>query len=440
MDLLLAAAVFLCASFFCMAMDWSLAVGLVVGIVCFALVGHHRGYSWKELAQMLQAGVHTALVPLKILFLIGCLTGLWRSSGTIAFFMYEGMKLIVPQLFLVMAFLLSTLLGLSFGSAFGVGGTVGVILVVIARTGEVNLAMTAGAVLSGAYLGERVSSASASAALTAAIAKVDQNQLQRQLWKTTLLPVALCLVLYGGLSVLYPLQRVEPSMLAALEETFHLSWWTVLPAAVMLVLPLFHVSAVRSSLVSCVLSAGLAHLLQGESWLALAHDCVAGCRIENPELSVILSGGGIISMMNGMAIILLSCASSGILRGAKLLEPMKERLEELVERTDLFFTTILVSLSSSALLCNQSIAIIITEQMLGDSYAKRGYDRIAVGQALGDTAQILPAMIPWSIAASVPLSAMEVSSLAILFSFFVYLCPLCDWFFHSRRKKQETVK
>ena len=139
-------------------------------------------------------------------------------------------------------------------------------------------------------------------------------------------------------------------------------------------------------------------------------------------------------MVNGMCIVMFSCASSGILNGARLLEPVKERLERLSERTDLRFTTMVVSVAASALLCNQSIALVLTEQMVGDGYRRRGQGGVELAQALGNVTIPLPALVPWSIAASVPLTAMEAPPAAILLGCFLYLCPLCEWFSHRKRR------
>ena len=433
MDLLLAFGVFLCGIFLCMATGWSLAIGLVLGLVCFSLVARRRGNPWREIVSMAGQGVRTAMVVLRVLLVIGCLTGLWRASGTIAFFVYTGLKLITPHIFLLAAFLLSTVMSLTFGSAFGVAGTAGVVLAVMARTGGADLAMTAGAVLSGAYLGERISPASSSATLAAAVAGTDQNALQRSMWRTTPLPLALSVVLYGALSVLFPIRQVDPTILNALEEAFDLSWVTVLPAVILLALPFFHFKTVWSILVSCAAASVLAALLQGESWTRLLGCAVWGYSVEHPELSSILSGGGIVSMINGMCIVFFSCASSGVLNGARLLDPVKERLERLVERTDLMAATALVSIGSAAVLCNQSIALVLTQQMMGDSFRRRGKGGEELGRALGNTAIPLPGLVPWAIACSVPLAAMQAPSAAVLFAFFLYLCPICDWLLCRRR-------
>lgn len=420
-----------------MALGWSLSWGLALGLVCFTLVGLRRGLSLRALVRMAGEGARTSLVVLRILVLIGFLTALWRASGTIAFFVHTGLEWMHPSAFYLAAFLLASALSMAFGSSFGVAGTAGVILAAIARSGGASLAVTGGAVLSGAYLGERLSPASSSAALTAALAGVEQHDFQLRMWRTTPLPLALSLVFYGGISLLHPIQQVDQTILRALEESFDLSWTVVLPAVILLVLPFFKVSAARSILVSCGAAAVLAVWEQGRPLAEVAWSCVAGYVVEQPELTGILSGGGLLSMVNGMCIVLLSCASSGILNGAELLEPVKARLERMARRTGLYVTTAAVSVASAALLCNQSIALVLTGQMMGESFRRSGKDGLLLSQTLGNTAIVLAAVVPWSIAGSVPLEAMGASALAIPFSFFLFAAPVCDWLCHRKQFQME---
>lgn len=420
-----------------MALGWSLSWGLALGLVCFTLVGLRRGLSLRALVRMAGEGARTSLVVLRILVLIGFLTALWRASGTIAFFVHTGLEWMHPSAFYLAAFLLASALSMAFGSSFGVAGTAGVILAAIARSGGASLAVTGGAVLSGAYLGERLSPASSSAALTAALAGVEQHDFQLRMWRTTPLPLALSLVFYGGISLLHPIQQVDQTILRALEEGFDLSWTVVLPAVILLVLPFFKVSAARSILVSCGAAAVLAVWEQGRPLAEVAWSCVAGYVVEQPELTGILSGGGLLSMVNGMCIVLLSCASSGILNGAELLEPVKARLERMARRTGLYVTTAAVSVASAALLCNQSIVLVLTGQMMGESFRRSGKDGLLLSQTLGNTAIVLAAVVPWSIAGSVPLEAMGASALAIPFSFFLFAAPVCDWLCHRKQFQME---
>ena len=427
-----------CAVLFAsVALGWSIIPALFVGVLLFMGYGLVRRCSLRAMASHAAGSVRSAGTVVVAFVLIGVLTSLWRASGTIAFFVHTGLEWMHPSAFYLAAFLLASALSMAFGSSFGVAGTAGVILAAIARSGGASLAVTGGAVLSGAYLGERLSPASSSAALTAALAGVEQHDFQLRMWRTTPLPLALSLVFYGGISLLHPIQQVDQTILRALEEGFDLSWTVVLPAVILLVLPFFKVSAARSILVSCGAAAVLAVWEQGRPLAEVAWSCVAGYVVEQPELTGILSGGGLLSMVNGMCIVLLSCASSGILNGAELLEPVKARLERMARRTGLYVTTAAVSVASAALLCNQSIALVLTGQMMGESFRRSGKDGLLLSQALGNTAIVLAAVVPWSIAGSVPLEAMGASALAFPFSFFLFAAPVCDWLCHRKQFQME---
>ncbi|USF26761.1 Malate-2H(+)/Na(+)-lactate antiporter [Firmicutes bacterium ASF500] len=262
MDLLLAFGVFLACVMGCMVGGLSLGWALAAGFVCFFIVGVRRGTPAPQLWKMAAGGMAASMKVLRILLLLGLLTALWRAGGTVAFFVWAGVRLITPETFVLVAFGLSAVFSLAFGSSFGVVGTAGVILMTIARSGGANLAVTAGAVMSGIYVGERLSPASSSAALAAAVSGVDQRDFQLRMWRTTPVPLLLTLALYGVLSAVCPIQRVDAEIVAALEEGFSLTWPTVLPAAALLLLPWLKVSAMASIAVSCVLSAGCALLVQ----------------------------------------------------------------------------------------------------------------------------------------------------------------------------------
>lgn len=425
MDLILALSAFLGGIVCCMIFGFSLAWALLLGFICFFLVGLRRGFSSKELLGMAATGGKTAFVVLRILILIGLLTALWRSSGTIAFFVYTGLKVITPRLFIMVAFLLPGILCLAFGSSFGVAGTAGVVLMVIARSGQANLLVTAGAILSGCYFGERLSPASSAAALTAAVSGVEQEDFQRRMWRTSPLPIFITLVAYGVLSYLCPIQSVDPLILTALEEGFSLSPLTVLPAAVLLILPLFHITAATSIAISCGLAGILSMAVQGMSLFELVRTCILGCTVAHPVLTDILSGGGLLSMANTILIVFLSCAYSEIFNGTGLLNTLKDLLYRLSKHIGLFATTCLVSLASAGLLCNQTVCIVMTAQMVGDLYEKDGHSPLELSEALGNSAINLAGLVPWCIACSVPLATIGGSIAAIPFGVFLYAVPLC---------------
>lgn len=438
MDLLAAFGIFLLCVAGCMVRGLPLYWALLAGFFCFFAVGVRRGTPVPALLNMAAGGMRTSFKVLRILLLLGLLTALWRAGGTVAFFVCTGVRLITPGTFVLAAFLLSAVFSLAFGSCFGVVGTAGVILMTIARGSGASLPVTAGAIMSGIYFGERLSPASSSSALTAAVAHVSQREFQLRMWRDTAVPLLASLALYGGLSVLYPIRGVDPQILSALEEGFVLTWPAALPAAALLLLPWLKVSTVVSISVSCVLAAGCAIFLQGLPAEELLRACVLGYRPALATLSELMSGGGLISMVSVVLIVILSCAYSGMFNGTGLLAPVTGRVGALVERFGLFTAHIAVSLGCCALFCNQTVGIVMSAQLMGEEYRDRPPLELAAN--IGNSVINLAGLVPWAIAASVPLTTMEVSAAALPLSFYLYLVPLWCWFVSRRaeRRRPET--
>lgn len=349
MDLLAAFGVFLACVAGCMARGLSLAWALLAGFFCFFAVGVRRGARPPALMKMAASGMATSLKVLRILLLLGLLTALWRAGGTVAYFVWLGVRLITPGTFVLVAFLLSSVFSLAFGSSFGVVGTAGVILMTIARSGGASPAVTAGAIMSGIYFGERLSPASSSAALVSAVAGVDQHAFQVRMWRTTPVPFLATLALYGVLSFRFPIQQVDAGIVSALEEGFSLTWPVVLPAAALLILPWVKLSAMASIAVSCVLSAGCALFVQRLPPAELLRACVLGYRPALPELAELMRGGGLISMVGVCLIVVLSCAYSGMFNGTGLLTPVTDRVGRLTDHAGLFGAHAAVSFGCCAL-------------------------------------------------------------------------------------------
>lgn len=439
MDLLGAFGIFLVCVAGCMVKGLSLFWALLAGFVCFFAVGVRRGTPAPALMRMAAAGMATSLKVLRILLLLGLLTALWRADGTVAYFVWLGVRLITPGTFVLVAFLLSSLFSLAFGSSFGVAGTAGVILMTIARSGGANLAVTAGAIMSGIYFGERLSPASSSAALVSAVAGVDQRDFQMRMWKTTPVPFLVTLALYAGLSVLYPIRGVDAQIFSALEEGFSLTWPAILPALALLILPWLKWSAMASIGVSCVLAAGCALTVQRVPPGELLRACVLGYRPALPALAELMSGGGLISMVDVCLIVVLSCAYSGMFNGTGLLTPVTDRVGRLSERFGLFGAHVAVSFGCCALFCNQTVGIVMSGQLLEGEYRKRGLPAMELAENIGNSVVNLAGLVPWAIAATVPLAAMEVGAGVLPLAFYLYLLPLWCWLSEGRRSRRAAA-
>lgn len=434
MDLIVAFVVFLLGVAGCMVSGLALGWAMLLGFFCFFAVGLHRGNSVQSLFSMAAQGGKTAFLVLRIILLIGVLTGVWRASGTIAYCVNVGLKFITPNSFILVAFLLPAVLSLACGSSFGTAGTAGVILMTIAQSGQANLAVTAGAVLSGAYFGERLSPASSAAALVSAVTKVEQGTFNRQMWKDSVVPLGLTVLIYGVLARVFPIQQVDAEMIRALEEGFVLNWYAALPAVILLVLPWLKFTAMQSIAISCLVAAPVAMLVQGMSMEEILKSCLLGYGESHPLLKDILSGGGMISMASTVVIVFLSCAYASIFTGTGMLDPLQKKVAPVVERRGKILCHIGVGLCAASLLCNQVGSIVMNSQILGGHYEKHNLPREELARDIGNTVLVLVGIVPWCIACSVPLAMMGSGPQGIPFAVYLFLLPAVAWIREKQKK------
>ena len=429
MDLLIAFLLFISAVVSCLAADISILYALLLGLICFLLVTRHRGYTWKELPKMAWSGAKTALPVVVVMLCIGCLTALWRASGTIAYCVYYGLELISPRLFLMIAFLLPLVLSFLLGTSFGVCGTAGVVLMVLARGGGVDLLLTAGAIFSGAYFGDRCSPSSSAGLLACNVTGVEHQAYVKMMLRTSLLPLLLCLLVYAALSYLNPISQVDGSVNRALSESFRLHWLCLLPALVLLILPWCKLSILHSLAISAALALVLALTLQEQPLGPTLLSCVIGWQMPGENsLASTLSGGGMISMATACGVVLLSNSYSGLFRGASLLNGLEERLSRVAEKLGLFPTQVLSALLTGGVFCNQAIGTVMGSQLLGGVYRKKGASPMELAVDIGSSIMTIAGLIPWSVASSVPLAMLGAERGALLFAVYLYAIPICYFF------------
>ena len=405
----------------CLASGWSVAWALSGGLVLFFLLGLQKGFRPRQLCIMAWEKGCKSLVVIGILLLIGALTGVWRAGGTITFCIVCGIRLITPWAFLLVALLLTAALSYALGTAFGVTSTAGVVLMALARSGGVNELLAAGAILSGVYFGDRCSPASSSASLVAAVTGTKLYQNVKGMFRTGVIPVAITVAVYTVLSFANPIASVDPALMEAMTKTFSLSWPVILPAAAIVLLPLLQIPIQWAMGVSIALAALCAAFFQGCGLGEIVRAAVLGYTPANPILAGVLSGGGVVSMASACAIVMVTSLYSGILEGIGALDRMRSKAVSAAARFGRFPAMIGTALVGLMVFCNQSVSILLSEQLLGGAYENR--DELAID--IENTSITLAALVPWSIACSIPLTMLGVGMKALPFSVFLWILPLC---------------
>lgn len=401
-------------------------IPLVIGLGIFTFIAWKRGFSLKAIWWMSYRGGKKAFVVLKIFILIGAITAVWMAAGTVPAIVYYGIQLLNPSYFILYAFLISSLVSSLLGTSFGTVGTVGVALIVMAKGGNVDLNIAAGAIIAGAYFGDRCSPMSSSANLVANLTETNLFTNIRNMVSSSLIPLFLSIMLYTAFSFTQPLRFTGSSIADGLLTSFQINWVVLLPAIVIVVFSVCKVNVKSSMLVSIFLAAMLSLFIQHHSMMEIMHYLFWGFYLppDNP-LYAIMKGGGILSMWPAALVVYISCSLAGIFEGTNMLSSVDKALARARTRAELFAYTAAVSIVTAAFGCNQSMAIVLTNQLMTNSYKEKKIANDTLALDLENTGIVLSALIPWNIAAFVPTTTMDVSPVGFIpYAFYLYLLPL----------------
>ncbi len=436
MDLLIAFIIFIIVMLSAIILDFSMIIALLVGLAAFMVVGKHRGFSLSAMTRMGIEGSKSSFIVIKVMCVIGFVTAIWRAAGTITVFVYYGMRIITPSLFLIIAFLLSSLLSYALGTSFGVAGTVGVIFMTLARSGGVNPVITAGVLMSGIYFGDRGSPVSSSANMVASVTGTRIYDNVKQMMKTALLPFVLSLLIYSLLSFANPISHVSEELLRSFENEFELSLWAFVPAAFMLILPLLKVGVIMSMSISIISGIFVATIVQKLSLTEVLKICILGYTAESGGIGEIMNGGGLVSMLEIVGILIISSCYSGIFSETGMLEGMQEKLGHMCDSFGRYTVMFGISLISAMIFCNQTIATLICADVLKKPYLDGGGGMEEMAIDIENSVILIACLIPWCIGCSVPLSFFGMGAECLPYAVYMYAVPILYFFMKKRWYKE----
>lgn len=311
------------------------------------------------------------------------------------------------------------------GTSFGAASTIGIALMIIANGSGVNPNPIAGAIVAGAYVGDRCSPMSSSAILIAIVTKTEIYTNLKNMAVTGLLPLLVSSLLYLILSAFNPVELSGNNLALELGTAFNLNSITLLPALTILILCVLRVEVKIAMAVSIITGSAIAFFVQGYSPIEILQFAIAGFKLESTSsLKDIVAGGGILSMAKVSLVVVVSTAFAGIFAGTRILEFVEVSLNKARTRGDLFFATTVISIFSAAFGCTQTIAIILTHQLVESKYRQQKLDDYQLAVDLENTAVVISPLIPWNIAGLVPATVLGVNSDFIPYAFYLYLIPL----------------
>ncbi|MEO0406090.1 MAG: Na+/H+ antiporter NhaC family protein [Cyanobacteria bacterium P01_A01_bin.135] len=444
-----------------------MAYPLLGALVAFGLVARRRGTPWRVLMQLAWGGVRKSFGVIGILLLIGVLVALWMAAGTVPALVYWGLAWVQPRTFLLWAFLLPGVVSVLIGTSFGAVSTIGLALMTMASSSALNSHLVAGAIIGGAYVGDRCSPVSSSANLVATVTGTSLQTNLRAMVRTGLLPVLLTALIYVGLSMTMPPLTIDRQLQADIALTFSRHWSVLLPAVLVLGLSVVRVPVLYTLGFSIAAAAAIARVVQGVPLNTLLQFAVGGFRLpEAAPVADLFQAGGGLAMARVCGVVVVSTALAGILtqtlskveamlRSPAKLQPVPDRspigtwyshVSGPTPQTDStdprqndsqqngpqrrrsrqFFSTGLVGIATALFGCTQTIAILLTQQLVARNYAGDGSPNAAETLALDleNTVVVVSPLIPWNIAGLVPATVLMTDAGFIPFAVYLYLQPL----------------
>ena len=419
----------------CILFSIPVLAALVFGFFLFCGYGLYKGHGLAAVGRMALNGIKTVKNILFIFLLIGMITAFWRSSGTIAYIVYHATAVFSPATMLLSTFVLCGALSVLTGTAFGTSATMGVICATIARSMGLDPILIGGAVLSGSYFGDRLSPMSTSALLVATITDTNIFANIKRMVPISIVPTILSCLTYFLLGQNAHSADSTTEICTLFEENFVLNPWLLLPAIAIVVMSLLKIEVKITMLVSIVFAVILSAAVQDLSFIELLRTALLGYAPTSEPLADLMAGGGIVSMVNVFCIVCLSSTYAGIFKGTGLMNNIKHHLTALSKKITPYGGTLLTSIITIMIGCNQTLAIMLTcelcDEMEEDKNRRADY--------LENTAVVLAPLIPWSIACAVPLGAVNGPTLSIVAACYLYLLPIWNYILVLHEKKKHPV-
>ena len=415
----------------CLLLKFSVVYALVIGYIIFIIYGLIKRHNLIILIKKSFEGVLTVKNILLVFILIGMITALWRASGTIAFIVYMGSKLVSPSILILLTFLLCSILSVLIGTSLGTAATMGVICASIGKTMGVNPYYVGGAVLSGIYFGDRCSPMSTSALLIAELTKTNLYTNIKLMIKTSIVPFIITCLFYLFLGFKSTVSNISVDVTEIFKQNYNLNIIVIIPAILIIILSILKINVKKTMLVSIIISFIIAMFIQRDSIVVLINYCIFGYHHPNEKLNLMMKGGGILSMVNVSLIVGISSSYSGIFKETKMLVSLKGYLKEFSKKTSNYFVIFISAIISGAIACNQSLGTILTNELCGELVEKQ---KIAI--ILENTVILLVGLIPWNIAMGVPLKTIGVGFMSGFFAFYLYFLPLWNLFLGVMEEKK----
>ncbi len=421
-------------------------IALLFAMFVAAIIGLKNGFSWKEIEKGIVKGISLSLGAILILLAVGSLIGSWMLSGTVPTLIYYGLELLNPSLFYAATCLICAIVAMSIGSSWTTAATVGVALMGVANGMGLSEAMAAGAVVSGAYFGDKISPLSETTNLAPAVAGTDLfEHIQYMLWTTIpsiLLALVLFVVIGFNTAESESAERIA-QMQALLSEEFSLGIHMLIPLVVLLALAIKKVPAFPSVSIGALLGGVWAAIFQPDVVASMATEgregLVASVTViwtalydgvtfntSSEILNDLLSRGGMANMLNTIWLIMCAMTFGAVLEKVGLLKRVVSAVLTGVRSAgDMITRTILTSFATNVITADQYMAIVMPGRMYKEEFEKRGLNQLNLSRSLEDGGTLTSPLIPWNTCGAYMHKVLGVSPFDYVFyAFFNVINPI----------------
>ena len=411
-----------------------LAVGIVIygadvhvpmfcGVCVAAIMALYLGHKWEDIEKMMMDGIYKALQSICILIIVGILIGVWINAGVVPTMIYYGLQLMHPTIFFIATLLICSITSLATGTSWGTMGTMGVALMGIGFGLGMNPGMTAGAILSGAYFGDKMSPLSDTTNLAPAMAGTDVMSHVKAMMLPTAITYVICIIFFGVLGVTQyhggdaDMSRVTEfanALNVAQGGVFHVNPILLLPPVIVIVAVAMKMPAIPGITLGIFAGAIVGLIFQpgqcdpgtlfkyGMNGFEFPEEVdamlQASLSAETYEtMNELLESGGILGMMNSVAMTIIAMMFGGIMEGTHQLEVIVNQLKKLAKGPAALVTlTEITCVLSNMTMPEQYISIVVPGRMYAEEYRKMGLHPSVLSSALEGAGTVTSALVPWN--------------------------------------------
>jgi NhaC family Na+:H+ antiporter len=421
-----------------------IAMILAAGVA--AIFSFRLGSSWEEIETSIVKSISSAMAAILILMVIGALSGTWLLSGIVPAMIYYGLKILNPTIFLFAATIVCCIVSLATGSSWSTIATVGIALLGIGKTLGISEAAIAGAIVSGAYFGDKMSPLSDTTNLAPAMAGTDLFTHVRYMVYTSVPTLLITLIIFfvWGFTLDTSASEAETQVvLNAIDSAFNLNPLLFLVPAAVLVMIVKKMPALPALLIGSLLGGIFAIIFQPHivdqisgvegnflrsSFLAVTKAMAIDTAIktDNVMISELLTSGGMYGMMNTIWLIMCAMMFGGVMESCGMLQVIAERIIQWAHSTgSLVASTAATCIFFNLTASDQYMAIAVPGRMYAATYRKRGYKPELLSRTLEDSGTVTSVLIPWNTCGATQAKVLGVSTWAYApYAFFCIISPL----------------